>query len=610
MCAINGITKKDSELVKKMNIATRHRGPDGTGLYSDGYVTLGHNRLAIIDLSDEAAQPMESTDARYVLSFNGEIYNYRELRRELQGQYTFNTQSDTEVLLAAYSIWKEDMLQKLRGIFAFAIWDKKEKELLLVRDHMGVKPLYYSFLDGVLSFSSELCGVLEAIPNRQLSHYGLSFYLSMQYVPGPSTLVENIHKLRAGQLLRFKDGKIKVTSYLHTVPHEKVESGDHVYDTIDAAVKRQLVSDRPVGAFLSGGFDSSIVVHHMRKHTDQVKTYSVDFEMVEGGESESNKFNADARLAEKTSAFFGTNHKTFTITLKDIRDSIESVTQDIDEPVANSTAITQYLLSKFVRNDGTVVVLGGDGGDELFGGYTRHRHATGAYLFQQMPQMFQRGVTLLHPRLGRLSTPFGTPFHKAVLVNDEKNISPFLRKSLHADRHITKYFDELYVQKNAKGRHPVDTFMEVDRETWLSDECFNRLDHTSMAHALELRVPLSDIDVVALADKISIWKKTMPYEGKRIIRKVYRDYLPAYLYEQPKRGWLSPAAKWFRDPAINQFAKQVYSSGYYSGLDSVFDWEQVHKILDDHVEKRGYHLYPLWNILILQIWARKHGVKA
>jgi len=610
MCAINGITKKDLEFVTRMNLRTRHRGPDGTHIWEGEGVTLGHNRLAIIDTSDSSSQPMQSNDGRYVIVYNGELYNFRELRDELKGNYIFKTVGDTEVLLAAYVCWGSKMFSKLRGIFAFGIWDTKTKELILARDHMGVKPLYYQIQGDVLIFSSEIPALLSGESTAQVDRESLAFYLSMEYVPGPATLVKGIQKLQPGHVLTFRQGVYSCTSFKDADMRTRACTQDDIYNSIDKAVQRQLISDRPVGAYLSGGFDSSIVVHHMKKHVQNVRTYSVDFESVRGEESDSRKFNIDAELAERTAQFYGTEHKKLTIGIKDVQDVLESAIAGSSEPIANATAITQYLLSDFVRKDGTVVVLGGDGGDELFAGYTRHRLAMGAYIYQSFPKSLQKVGGVMYPRLGKLSTPFFTPLHMALMVKDEKKIRPFLKKPIQSNVQITQYFDALYKEELDRDlRHPLDVFMSVDRSTWLADECFIRSDYASMAHGLELRVPLVDIDVVTCANNISIWKKVLPHQGKRILRATYESYLPHHLYNQPKRGWLSPAAKWFRDPVIGSFVREVLSSSYYSGLDDIFDWEQVRSLLDEHINKKGYYLYPLWNILVLQIWAQKNNLR-
>lgn len=603
MCGICGITANDRPRVERMSEKIAHRGPDGSGIYEGNGITLGHRRLAIIDLSDVAAQPMKSNDGRYCIVFNGEIYNYQELRTLLEGTYEFKTHGDTEVLLAAYREWGSSMFSKLRGIFAFGIWDAQSEELVLARDRMGVKPLYYTIKDDVLAFASELSAFTDRSPT--LDRESVSLFLSLMYVPSPRTMLEGVSKLPPGHVLRYKKGEYTLENF--SVAVQPSASGLGLYDSIDQAVHRQLVSDRPVGAYLSGGFDSSIVVHHMAAHEAHVRTYSIGFEMPAGSENEGAKFNADARLAEKTAAFYGTEHTTVTISLDEIRSAIEVACSGVGEPVANATSVTQFLLSQKVRADGTVVVLGGDGGDELFGGYPRHRIIMGAYLFQKLPHLMQRGIGQLHPQLAKLATAFPVPMHMRLMADSEENIARFLSTSLPVTKTVTDFLTAQYANVQ-QPMHPLTAFMAVDRRTWLADECFIRSDYASMAHGIELRVPLVDIDVVACADSIPVWKKTLPHDGKRILKQTYQKYLPPHLYGQPKRGWLSPAAKWLRDPAIHAFTKEVFSSGYYSGLDSLFDWEKVHVMLDAHVNKKGYYLYPLWNILALQIWARKNGV--
>jgi asparagine synthase (glutamine-hydrolysing) len=289
MCAINGVTANDRSVVERMNEATKHRGPDGSRVWEGKGITLGHNRLAIIDLSDRALQPMHSTDGRYTIVFNGEIYNYRELRAELSS-YSYNTESDTEVLLAAYIQWGNEMFSRLRGIFAFAVWDAQEEQLTLARDHMGVKPLYYRVEGDRLSFSSELSAFAES--GTKLDHTALALYMEIQYVPSPRTLLDGVSKLRPGHALCFSHGKASIERYYapehgRGVPEHyahRAVNATTLYQGIGNAVQRQLVSDRPIGMFLSGGLDSSIVLHHMCEHVKDVRTFSVDFEMVHGAE--------------------------------------------------------------------------------------------------------------------------------------------------------------------------------------------------------------------------------------------------------------------------------------------------------------------------------------
>jgi asparagine synthase (glutamine-hydrolysing) len=595
-----------------MNEATRHRGPDGSQIYESEGVTLGHNRLAIIDLTDAALQPMESADGRYIIVFNGEIYNYRELKALLiERGCVFTTESDTEVLIAAYATWGKGMLPRLRGMFAFGIWDTKTETLLLARDHMGIKPLYYQEKEGVLAFSSELSACMGN--EDVLDETAVNLYFEFQYVPSPHSLIAGVHKLPPGYMLTHTAGKSVLERYYAPeeglgIPERVSEPSSHdLYRDIDAAVARQLVSERPVGMFLSGGLDSSVVLHHMAEHTEHVRTYSVGFEMVDGA-NEYEKFNADAALAARTAQVYGARHTTFTLTLAHIRENLETMMGALDEPVANPTALSQYFLSEKVREDGTVVALGGDGGDELFLGYTRHRMLMATYYFQKLPNGVQSLLSLTHPRVAKLMTPLGAPFHVGIMANKEKSVTPVLRSGMHPYAYARSYFDERYGALQ-RAHHPAHAFMYVDRATWLPDESLHRSDRTSMAHGLEMRVPLIDLDVVTSADQIPVYKKVTPFEGKQFLRRAYRSHLPSYLFHQPKRGWISPGAKWLRDPEILETVTQILSPTYYDGLGTLYNWKAIQTLLTDHVERRTYALYPLWNLLALQIWARKHGVR-
>jgi asparagine synthase (glutamine-hydrolysing) len=616
MCAINGITENNHGRVAVMNERTRHRGPDGSRIWEGSGVTLGHNRLAIIDLSDRALQPMKSASGRFTIVFNGELYNYQELKDELHLKgYRFTTESDTEVLMTAFEEWGEEMFPKLRGMFAFGVWEEATATLTLARDHMGIKPLYFREKNGVLAFSSELSAFTGE--DNILDSTALSLYLEFQYVPSPHTLIRGVEKLPPGYVLTYKNGvrtmrRYYAPEYGTGVPRSEESTSPvtsrELYETIDGAVGRQLVSDRPLGMFLSGGLDSSIILHHMSLHAQDVRTFSVGFEMVQGAEHEHEKFNADAQLAERTATHYGAQHTTYTLTLADVRNDLESILASLDEPVANPTAVAQHFLSKKVREDGVVVVLGGDGGDELFLGYTRHRMLMAAQYFQKLPKVAQKLLTKMNPRMQKLMTPLGAAFHVSIMANNEKTITPLLKHSLHPYAVAENYFNTLYTTLGST-HDPIDAFMYVDRATWLPDESLHRSDRTSMAHGLELRVPLIDLSVVTLADRIPGSKKVTPFEGKQFLRNTYRSYLPEYLFSQPKRGWVSPGAKWLRDPEVLKQVEAILTPAYYDGLQELYDFERIQGLLRDHVDKRTYALYPLWNLLVLQVWAQKNSVR-
>lgn len=607
MCAINGITTNDKTRVLEMNAVTAHRGPDASGCFATDKVTLGHNRLSIIDTSEIANQPMFSPDRRFALVFNGEIYNFKELRSELRSRWDFKTNSDSEVLLAGYACWGEKVLSRLRGIFAFALWDKESGELLLVRDQMGVKPLYYATEDGNLLFSSEMAGIVRGLSKTaSVSETALAYYFSLNYIPSPETLLKNVYKLRPGHLLKYQDGNIKLERYWQPKrpADKKTKSGSSLYSTIDQVIKRQLVADRPVGLLLSGGLDSSIVLHHASRYLEQVKTFSVDFEMLPGAEAEESKFNSDASLAKRTADIYGAEHTTFTLSLQEVAESFIDIVEKLDEPIANASAISRFFLSKKVREVGVVVAFGGDGGDDLFGGYTRQKLAAVANYYQKLPGLARGLLGTSNANFRKLNTPFGAPMHMRLMALSGSQYAKLL-KHRDIDSVVEDFFNKRYKEAAVQGLPAVDQFMRVDRESWLADESLAETDRTSMANGLEVRVPLLDLDLVNYSDLRYANEKFKPWSTKHVLRQAYKVHLPDYLFNQPKRGWLSPGAKWLRQPGVTKLAREVLSPGYYQGLEKYVDWNEVQILLDEHLEKRAYHLFPIWNLLILQIWARK-----
>jgi asparagine synthase (glutamine-hydrolysing) len=341
MCGINGFTFRDEELIAKMNNKTKHRGPDATGQFVDSKVSLGHNRLAILDLTPTGAQPMKSDDGSAVVVFNGEIYNFQELRKELEAEgQKFKGTSDTEVIVRGYEAWGIDMVKKFNGIFAFALWDSKKEKLFLVRDQIGVKPLYYAENNGALIFSSEIKAILEHPIKREVNHEALNIYFRVLYVPAPITMFANILKLEPGHILTYERGVIHKESYWNptftTALSSKEEAKDLIKNILRDSVQRQMISERPVGVFLSGGVDSTVILGLAAEVSGKtIDTFSVGFET--GGD----KFNADARLARLTSEHYHTRHHELIIKNSDVREYLPEVIYHMDEPVANSLYFRQ-----------------------------------------------------------------------------------------------------------------------------------------------------------------------------------------------------------------------------------------------------------------------------
>lgn len=605
MCAINGITEENTALVEQMNAKTVHRGPEGSRAEALPGVTLGQNRLAIIDLSPLGAQPMVDASGRYTIVYNGELYNYRELRAELTG-YPFRSHSDTEVVLAAWSRWGEGALQRFNGIFALALYDREDGALYLARDRSGVKPLY-TYIDAQgLRFSSEIAGILAdtRVP-RTLSKDAFASYMRFLYTPGPNTLFAGIEKFPAGHVGVWRNGALSTRQFFTqtkmTLPQTRDERLRATRETVGGAVRRQLVSDRPVGIFLSGGLDSSIILAEASKTHPKIHTFSSSFALSEG--EEEGKFNADSLLARESAALFGATHKELVIEERDLPQLLLDAAVHLGEPIANPTVAAQLALARFAKPDATVV-LTGDGGDELFGGYPRYRLSRAMDTYQRaIPRLVRRllgAVDVLH----KLNTAPDYARAARFLMLKDKELSRVLSLVPEPPRdEITQLFNGI------DAEDPTERLMAFDRRTWLVDEALFRTDRLTMAASVEARTPFLDTEVIDFAGSLSIEEKVTEWNSKILLRDAYRDVLPASVTAAPKRGWQSPGAKWLRRPAFLAFAREVLSPTYHAATSSLFDWQKVEETLSAHV--RGeYHLHPLWAALSFQLWARQYDIRA
>ena len=607
MCSINGFTWKDETLIRRMNDVTKHRGPDGTGIFCDGSVSLGHNRLSIIDLSPAGAQPMKSADGRFVIVFNGEIYNYRELKRELAG-YPWKSESDTEVILAAYARWGNKAFARLNGMFALALWDAKERTLILARDPVGIKPLYYHKSEGRLLFASEIKAVLEHLSvSRRIDPLALALYCRVNYVPAPLTLFSGIKKLLPGHLLVFQNGAVSLRPYAKKESpalsaRSFQELACELRERVRASVAAQLVSDRPVGLYLSGGIDSSAVLEGMARASRTVETFSVGFELREG--EQRTKFNADFLLARRTARHFGATHHEVLLSSEDILPLFEKAVYHLDEPVSNATIIPMLKLARFAQKR-VAVVLGGDGGDELFGGYERYRLSLLSSYYRRVPQIVRAGANCVFPKLRKLDTAEGIERFAQFHFLKEDILRSLFSPSAYRPHGAHNFFRERFFPKI---REPFEEqFLNVDRESWLPDESLLRADKMSMAAGLEARVPLLAVPLIDFAKTIPLPHKISLFRTKIILKEAFRGLIPDELLHQPKRGWFSPGAKWLRYPHVAAYAREVLSPDYCAATKELFQWEKVRALLDAHLTG-AYHLTPLWAVLTLQLWARRFGV--
>lgn len=627
MCGIVGIfaTKPeniiDASLLQAMNDVQVHRGPDGDGTYIDETVGLGHRRLSIIDLAG-GAQPMYSSDDQVVIVYNGEVYNFAQVREELiQLGYTFNTSSDTEVLLNAWHAWKEESVQHFRGMFAFAIWDKREQQLTVVRDRLGIKPLFYTLLDdGRMLFASELKSIMvEKAASRQMDIQAVEDYFALGYIPDPKTIFTGIHKLPPGHYLQINSGdsKPKITQYwdvpfVETVEKTEPEIKDKLIEILSDAIEGRMIADVPLGAFLSGGVDSSGVVALMSRLSNKpVETCSISFG--------SKKFN-ESEYAQVIADRYKTNHHSEQVSADDF-DLIDKLAEIYDEPYADSSAIPTYRVCELARKYVTVA-LSGDGADELMSGYRRHRFAfyenkvrskipaaIRKPLFGFLGKVYPKLDWL--PQVFRAKTTFQSLamddaegyLHAVSFVPEawrEKLFSAEFKQKLNGYS-VKKFFkDEM--DKCPKS-DSLSRIQYVDLKTYLPGDILTKVDRASMAHSLEVRVPILDHKFVEWMSGVKPEFKIKNNEGKYILKKAFEPIVPDSILYRPKMGFSVPLVEWFRGPLKERLRDSLL--GPVMEKTGIFDMEYIKWVIDQHQSGMRDFSTLLWSLLMFEAFCRK-----
>jgi asparagine synthase (glutamine-hydrolysing) len=625
MCGIAGfgdsqdaharVEQERAQILERMCRVIRHRGPDDQGVMLKPGAALGMRRLSIIDLAG-GHQPISNEDSVVTIVFNGEIYNYQELQKELQTRgHQFRTNSDTETIVHAYEEFGASCVDHLRGMFAFAIWDDREKKLFIARDRVGKKPLYYSVSrGGTLVFGSELKSLLEHPDvERTINPQALDAYFSLGYVPDPISIFANIEKLPPGHHLTFTSGRLTVERYwdfnynANGNGHKASDYLEELRALLDEAVKLRLVSDVPLGAFLSGGVDSSTVVALMARHMDQpVKTFSIGF----------NEDSYDElKYARLTAEKFGTDHHEFLVT-PDICEVVDELAWHFDEPFADSSAIPTYVVSKLAREH-VKVVLTGDGGDELFAGYSRYVTERHRSKFDLVPQVVKKAVmdplsrTMPHGAWGRnylqnvsldpisryLDTvSVFTGLNKASLYTAD--FSDQLRNS----SHLGSYFHEL--SRCVKSSAPLDSLLYIDSKTYLPGDILTKVDRMSMAVSLEARVPLLDHKLIEFVTRIPASMKLAGIETKHLFKQAIADLVPAEIVNRPKQGFGVPIQQWINQQLRERIRDtlndpRTLQRGYVTR-------SHVELLLDEHERGRRDHAMALWSLLMLELWHRQY----
>jgi asparagine synthase (glutamine-hydrolysing) len=607
----------DPDVLARMCALIAHRGPDGQDVWCDRHAGLGHRRLAIIDLSDGGRQPMAYAGGRFRITFNGEIYNYRELRSDLQRRgHRFRSQSDTEVILAAYAEYGPSSVERLNGMFAFGIWDSAERTLFLARDRVGKKPLYYRFDSDGIAFASEPKAFLaERGFSSRPDFAAIDWYLSYQYVPAPLSALAGVRRLEPAHYFLVGGDAAKPQRYWQLRYGRKIrvseqEAADELVVRLDAAVRRRLVSDVPLGAFLSGGIDSgSIVAMMARAGGAPVKTFSIGFE-----EDAYNELPFARMVAER----YGTEHHEF-IVRPDAVDLLPKIAWHYNEPYADSSAIPTFYLSELTRRHVTVA-LNGDGGDESFAGYDRYHAVLLAKRFDRVPRTLRRTVAAALDALPRPATRSrlgrARRFLEALGLPAERrycrwvmHFTPELKAQLctpdFREAAATGDPDELLLEKYraSDAQNVVDATLDVDLQTYLPDDLLVKVDIATMAHGLEARSPLLDYELMEFAASLPAAYKLKGGVKKHILKKAMKDLLPPAILSRPKMGFGVPIEQWFRKE-LYEFASDLLLSR--RAMDrGYFRHGVVARLLDEHATRtRSWH-YQLWNLVMLEMWHRR-----
>ena len=620
MCGITGIfeTRDRSEIsrtaLERMYNRQRHRGPDDEGYLIEPGIGLGHRRLSIIDLAT-GHQPLFNEDGSVAVVFNGEIYNYQELIPELVGLgHTFRTRSDTEVIVHAWEAWGESCVKRFRGMFAFALWDRNRQSLFLARDRLGVKPLFYAWLpDGKFIFGSELKALVEHGGwSRSLDHRAIEDYFALGYVPEPRTIYEQVAKLRPAHTLLVQRGAARATpreywdvrfSLDNRISEE--DAREELLARLKESVRLRMIADVPLGAFLSGGVDSSAVVAMMAGlSADPVNTCSIRF---------ADPLYDESKWAQQVATRYSTRHFIEDVESEDF-DLIDTLARLYDEPYADSSAIPTYRVCELARRHVTVA-LSGDGGDEGFGGYRRYRwHMAEERLRSALPPGVRRPLFGLlgraypkadwAPRVFRAKSTFqalardsiGGYFHSVSILSDDLRrqlYSPSLKAHL-SGYHASETFREH--AKRVEVDDPMALIQYLDLKTYLVGDINTKVDRASMAHSLEVREPLMDHCLIEWLATLPSSFKLRGGKGKVLLKEAMAPYLPHDVLHRPKQGFAVPLARWFRGPLRERVRAAVLGERLNST--GFFDQRFLKRLVDDHASGVRDYSAPLWALLM------------
>lgn len=598
MCGIAGIVtkrKNKKEIIEAMSKRIEHRGPDGEGYFFDGDVALAHRRLSIIDLST-GNQPMFNEDDTVVTVYNGEIYNYVELRDELvKAGHKFKTKSDTEVLIHGFEEWHTDLPKYLRGMFAFAIYDKKSNELFLARDNFGIKPLYYTVMDGTFMFASEIKAFLDTPDfKKELNEDILQAYLEFSFVPTNETFFKGVYRLDAGSSLLYKDGDIKIDKYFKLDFKDKeqtfAEAVESISEVMKDSVNRHLLSDVEVGSFLSSGIDSSYIVSLAKP----AKTYTVGYDI--------DKYD-EISYAKDLTEKLGINNTSKVIKMDEYMEEFPKIMYYLDEPTSDPAAISLYFVAKLARRD-VKVVLSGEGADEFFGGYNYYREEVDMKFYNKIPYFIRHFI-------GKIASlfPEGYGFNFLVrrgeklensYIGVNRNFSEKMARKVLSKEYNLRGIDvtkEIY--KQFAGYSNIHKMQAIDINYWLMKDILLKADRMTMASSLEGRVPFIDKEVFKVASGLSIDYKVTKENTKVALREAAKEVIPTEAYKKKKLGFPVPIREWMKTPEVSDEIRKMFNKEFTSKF---FKVDVINELLDEHISGKKDNYRKIWTIYSFLTW--------
>ncbi len=615
MCGLAGyLGQGNRDVLEKMTRSIEYRGPNDKGFFVEHKIGLGHQRLSIIDLSEQARQPISNETGTVQVVFNGEIYNFQELREDLISQgHQFKSQTDSEVIVHQYEEDGNDCFKKFNGMFAIAIWDSRQDKLILARDRYGQKPLYWTLKDQTLIFASELKAILyHPLVKKELNPLAIYQYFSFDYIPQPLTIFKDIYKLANGSFLVFENNQVKLDNYYQIeLNHQEIDfstAKEKFGDLLEDSVRKRLVADVPVGIFLSGGIDSSVITYFAKKYKEDIKTFSIGFEEPSFDESS---------YAQQVANFLKTKHHHQEFKSQDLLDVIPEVVERLDEPFGDPSILPTYLLSKFTANQ-VIVALGGDGGDELLMGYPNH-----------WVQKIINSLGLTHLRIKGISEIL----EKLLPVSD-KNLAFFykVKRYGHSWGFDGLYRDFLNVGGYINGLEKLFKFKVKSEELfgfakefltdyqdkkylekvnilflkyYLQDDILFKVDRASMYNSLEVRAPFLDFCLADFVNSLPLNYKLRGLRTKYILKELMKGKLPREIINRPKKGFGVPLTLWLKKD-LKDYMLENLSSVEINKI-GLFDYSFVNKLIKEHLANKRDNRKILWNLIIFQNWAKKYG---